>query len=711
MPVDVESELARLGTAWGESIAHVDVAEVLERTMATRSQPVDHMIDPAATSHRRRAEPRSTRSGQRWLVAAACIALVVAGVVALAQWPASGPDPAATNPETTPSVSTDPAAPIRPPEPFVGSWVSTDTDGSSQTMQIVRSGDEYEVVVRDDVATAACAGAAATIAGTGLLETDDRLVIAQPELTCDDGTTPAIGLPPQADLADYTFFRNSVADELTDPFGVVWRRVGSNDGTTVPEQTTVPATESARATVPALGSATSGGMWPQSTLDEVRAAQESADAADPTYSWQLFAQSSPDQEPWQAQILTRFIKEGLGWEDYLPRGTAYYDGGGGYAETLLIRCAPGQTNPLATLYAAMPPEIRGCAPTIDELTYETVMLSLTQPERRGASGIWVVEQWEILQSPSEGPLFWLLYPDLGQVRQVVPPPEDDVTAFLEAFLQARVDGQGAEQYLLTEPGQLELVAPLLYATTSGVPYERFTRPQMLQGPEWPTGWREYKVQLFAEDETVVDQLFHVVLREGQLGLIYGFAFGEDPTTENGEPVAVPHSEFEGTLTFTAPPLATSGDGRIEIELTASGGRVVIAEDPLPDGREDCRAGTAPEVAADATALARSIEADPDFEATEPVPVSVAGIDGLQVDMAFNEEELCYWLWSYTRGDAGEPPWRMRLYMVDYPESAWQSASNWRPQVLTIAVIAPETDFDRALEEAAPIVESVEFVAG
>ena len=36
MPVDVESELARLGTAWSESVAHVDVAEVLERTMATR---------------------------------------------------------------------------------------------------------------------------------------------------------------------------------------------------------------------------------------------------------------------------------------------------------------------------------------------------------------------------------------------------------------------------------------------------------------------------------------------------------------------------------------------------------------------------------------------------------------------------------------------------------------------------------------------------
>ena len=54
---------------------------------------------------------------------------------------------------------------------------------------------------------------------------------------------------------------------------------------------------------------------------------------------------------------------------------------------------------------------------------------------------------------------------------------------------------------------------------------------------------------------------------------------------------------------------------------------------------------------------------------------------------------------------------MRLYLVDYPESAWPSGSNWRPQVLTIAVIAPQTDFERALEQAAPIVESIEFHPG
>ena len=44
---------------------------------------------------------------------------------------------------------------------------------------------------------------------------------------------------------------------------------------------------------------------------------------------------------------------------------------------------------------------------------------------------------------------------------------------------------------------------------------------------------------------------------------------------------------------------------------------------------------------------------------------------------------------------------MRLYLLDYPgESA---------PVLAIAVIAaPETDFERVLEEATPIVESLEI---
>lgn len=49
-------------------------------------------------------------------------------------------------------------------------------------------------------------------------------------------------------------------------------------------------------------------------------------------------------------------------------------------------------------------------------------------------------------------------------------------------------------------------------------------------------------------------------------------------------------------------------------------------------------------------------------------------------------------------------WRMRLYLIDYPGGSALG--------LTIAVIAaPETDFERVLEETTPIVESLEIHPG
>ena len=416
-----------------------------------------------------------------WIAVAAAALVVITGSMAVLVIRAgddhsiSTADPdATTNPSVAPPSTATDVVPTLPPTaaPFVGIWVSTDTDGSSQTMEIVRSGgDDYEFVLRDDAATAACSGAPATMTGNGLLETDERLVIAQPELTCDDGTIPRIGPPPQAELANFTLELDTATDELTDRFGVVWRRAGSNDEPVAPSPVTVPA----------LASATSGGMWPQSTLDEVRAAQELADAGDPAYTWQLDANMAAADEPWGAEIFARFIEEELGWEEFISSSSfqlyGYAGGEGSYGGVLFIRCAPGQTNPLSPLYAEAPTEIRGCAPTIDELTYETVSFSVTQPERRGPSGIWVVDRWEMLQSKSDpGSLSGLLYPDfLDQsqvVQQVAPPSGAEVAALLQAFLRARVDGEGAEQYLLREPEESpfeDREVPLLYATTGGAP--------------------------------------------------------------------------------------------------------------------------------------------------------------------------------------------------------------------------------------------------
>jgi len=281
-----------------------------------------------------------------------------------------------------------------------------------------------------------------------------------------------------------------------------------------------------------------------------------------------------------------------------------------------------------------------------------------------------------------------------------------------------MDGAGAEQYLLREPEEppFDGKVPLLYATTSGAPYERF-EIQRLQGPVWPNGLMEYKIRLFAEDETVVEQYFHVArLENGQLGLLYGDALYSNnlPTTENGQSVAVPYSILDSEVTFAAAPpwrfnaergpeAEASGDG--PIFMTLARGRnenVVIAADPLP--RRGCDSGPA---AADAEALARRIMADPDFETIGTTPVRIAGIEGLQMDVVVAAGDVCFWtnwvLEVQPTIDTGYAGFRMRLYLIDYPGDA--------AQVLTIAVIAPEEAFERVLDAATPIVDSLEIHSG
>ena len=467
------------------------------------------------------------------------------------------------------------------------------------------------------------------------------------------------------------------------------------DQTTVPIPTTILA--------PEPESPVSDSMWPQSTLEEVREAQERADAGDPDYSWQLDANLATGGDPWGAEIFARFIEDELGWEAWEAGAFNGWLGSdaGGYEEVLFIRCAPGEINPLSPVYAEVPPEIRRCAPTIDELSYETVGISVSQPGLGGPSGLWVVTGWETLQPKSPEALGELLTPDLlagRQVEQVVPPSDNELAALLEGFLQARVDGAGAEQYLLDEPEEWIFEdVPLLYATTSGAPFERF-ETQQVKGPRWPTGRILVRIRLFAEGGTVVEQLFHVVRSDGHLGLVYGYFDDVLQSTENGQSVNI---ILDGEVTFaTAPPwrraLGDPSDAS-DTHMRFQAGReefVVIGTDPLPAGA-DCENASAP---ADAETLAQSIMANPDFETTGTVPVRIAGLDWLQMDMDVDYNPLSCSGWF---GPDQLTRWRTRLYLIDYPgESA---------QVLAIAVISPETDFERVTEEATPIVESLEIV--
>lgn len=437
-----------------------------------------------------------------------------------------------------------------------------------------------------------------------------------------------------------------------------------------------------------------GGMWPQSNLEEVRHAQELADAGDPRYAWQVdsdlrsgFSQPSDDTE-----IVARFLREELGWEEFRfnPIPEDGFGLGASY-NNAYIRCAAGRTNPL------YPSDPKGseCAPTVDEVRYERVSLDLGQLGRQDDTGIWVVTRWGML------PPF----------EQVVPPSEAETTTLLEAFLQARIEGEGAEKYVDVPDDESPIgEVPLLNATTTGAPYER-SEFELVSGPEWPNGLMQFKVRMFAEGgATVVEQRFLIYRDEsGRLRLRYLFNPGTAPTTENGQVVPVQYSFMDGAVTFQAaypwdyhPPSVTglSATTTFYIDNNLNAGIAVVA-DPRPV-ETGCQQGPAP---ADAEALSLSIRSDPDLEATAPVAVSLGGIDALWLDVvpapggSVCDEMGEVPLVLRERGLASDE--RMRLYLIDLPG---------RPaRTLAIAIITSEPSFERLLDAAA-VVDSFEFDA-
>jgi hypothetical protein len=439
-------------------------------------------------------------------------------------------------------------------------------------------------------------------------------------------------------------------------------------------------------------------------------------------------------DPGDAEIFVRFLQEELGWEEFSwGVGPSLYPPPDWPWQFVVVRCAPGRTNPLYP----NDPDGRGCAPTIGEHRYETVRIDAEPPVRiDDPSAIWVVTRWAILQ-PSDAPI---LGPDYffdsqvqqRQVQQVVPPSDAEATELLRAFLQARVDGEGAEQYLHShaEQGVAEQACsvhtsascaeiPLLYATTAGAPYERFEF-ELVEGPVWPGAWTEFNVRLFAEGGiTVVEQPFLLHPGEdGRLGLEYETLGREDvQTTENGEAVGLPYELLDGEVTFAAArpwyEFFDFGPDTIALVHPERDEEFAVLPDPLPV-ETGCRQGPAP---ADAEALARSIRSDPDLEATEPESVSVGGIDALRMDVvAATGASVCNYMGTplVMREPSGEArPMgpgldlgrRMRLYLLDLPEGS-------SARILAVAFVAPGTRFGTVLEEeeAARILDSFEFHA-
>ena len=311
--------------------------------------------------------------------------------------------------------------------------------------------------------------------------------------------------------------------------------------------------------------------------------------------------------------------------------------------------------------------------------------------------------------------------------------DTELTEFLNGFVEARVAGAGAQQYLNGENREEDI--PLLYATSSGAPYERGEFEQV-RGIQWPRGRMAVKVRLFAGD-TVVEQL--IFWRPvGPLGLDYdpdGFGTHIAPTTEDGQPLAMTYNLFGGDVTMhVAHPWIGGGDflrliPEGTVAPTTDGGERIdwdefwVMADPAIGGK-GCQTASPGDVAV----LVESIRSSPGLEATAPVTVNASGTEALMMDVvvaagatirvAVNEEynpcpnELLNPILDQGVGSSmtvvsegvmsgqatGE---RMRLYLFDIPNGS-------TIRTMAIAIVAPESRFERAVDAAAPVVDSVEF---
>jgi hypothetical protein len=564
-----------------------------------------------------------------------------------------------------------------PPPPFEGTWLSIDTDGSSQTMDIQSLEDHsYEVEVLDDSASV-CSGAPATMTGTGRLE-NAELVVPAPELTCDDDSTPATmdGSSLRKALRNYTLVYDPGTKTLRDNLDVQWSRQ-TGDGLSEP-------TVSAK-------------LWPQSSLADVREAQERATAGDPDVTWQLAPALYNDAAPpGDAVIFTRYLRQILGWDSFrwgdaldLVWTADCASSPGCTMHTIgFARCATGRPNPLYPkegMRGDVPDFLDGttCAPTIDDVTYETITLVASQPAVRGPKGIWVISD------SYRG----------GSFRQSAPLPEGKVTDVVEDFLKARIDGEGVGTFV-TSSAEI----PLLYAASDGAGYRRFEYD--LHGPLWPLGSFNAIVRLYAKG-TVVEQQFDVEDAGGNRPVL---EFGLTSTTENGKGLPEPYDILDGEVTFAVPPpwygFFDYGEGTIAlISGDEDEAHFAVLADPLPV-KTGCEQGPAP---ADAQAFARSIRSDQDFEATRPVTASVGELEALRMDVVSAAGAIvCNDMGApmvvsgpQPRGPALEQGHRMRLYLLDLPKG-------FSARTIAIAFVAPKAAFESVLLEAAPILDSFEF---
>ena len=471
-------------------------------------------------------------------------------------------------------------------------------------------------------------------------------------------------------------------------------------------RTSEPTPAPSATTIPSAGPISPPGfLWPQTTLDEVRRAQELVDAGDPRHRWQTFVEGGQvgQHHPCggagsgclnrakavggNGEIFVRFLEEVLGWEEYFWSEEWSHIDGLKPGDLVFVRCAAGS----APVYPA-DPQRPICAPSIGNLQYERVKVNVTQL----GTSIWVVTGWEIIEP----------------IESVVPPSDAQARAFLEAFAQARIDGEGAELFADFPPvGYLEedlvrLEIPLLYATSTGAPYEQSSF-EVVAGPMWPEGWSRILLRMFADGgQVTVEQRFLLAWDEShRLRLKYEFSESLEEgagTIENGNAVPLEYAFLGGEVTYRAAyPLGPSQEEERKSD------RLAVVEGPnlseptrrilffMADPRtlsQGCEA-SAP---TDAQTLARTLRSVPNSTATAPVAVTFGELSGLQMDGVIAHATTPCVLLEPTGGP------RSRLYLLDLPGGS--------AGVLGIAVAGDEDSFDTVLSWAIPVINSLEFHA-
>lgn len=156
------------------------------------------------------------------------------------------------------------------------------------------------------------------------------------------------------------------------------------------------------------------GLWPQDSREEGQRARAAAGAGDPPYSWQLGEDGG--------DVVLRYVRGDLGWARPQPLDIQVPEDAEGWLRRWrVLRCAPRATNPDY-------PEVE-CAPPADR-TYPAVHVTVERLLRRDEEGLWIVTGVE---------------PDV--VHQPEPASPRVVRRVVVAFLERRIRGAGAEEYL------------------------------------------------------------------------------------------------------------------------------------------------------------------------------------------------------------------------------------------------------------------------